>query len=81
MDDYLFNVMCWALQNSGLKLAEASLNEEDKEKYYTLIGESEAYVAIAEYITKVTKYDKEDLYNHMCINPSCMRRMDDFKEE
>lgn len=56
---------------------EASLNEEDKEKYYTLIGESEAYMAIVEYITKITKHDKEDLYNHLCVNPSCMRRMED----
>ena len=51
---------------SNLKLAEASLNEEDKEKYYTLIGESKAYMAVVDRIAEITGHGKIDLNEIGC---------------
>ena len=66
MDDNLYNVMCWALQNTDLKLMEAKFNKEDKKKYYTLIGESKAYMAVVDRIAEITGHGKTGLNEIGC---------------
>ena len=45
---------------------EAKFNKEDKKKYYTLIGESKAYMAVVDRIAEITGHGKTGLNEIGC---------------